>query len=97
LKRTLIIDSAGSFYAVRRASVQPLKAPLGKSDADDRDLEGSTLYHCIECGEDHLVREIAGRAKDYKSIGLRGVHETSSFLGSRLFLMAAAFGTQFRS
>ena len=65
MERTAVIDAPRSLNAVRYAFVQTLHTPLGESDADDRDLEGPSLHHRIECRKSHLVGEIARHAEEH--------------------------------
>jgi hypothetical protein len=64
LKYTLVIDSAGSLYAVGDAPVEALQTPVRKSYADYRYFERASLHHRIQCREDHFVGEIACDTED---------------------------------
>ena len=68
LKSAFVIDSARSLDAVSRTLVQALQTPLWKGDADHRNFECASLYHCIECREDHFVGQIARHAEDHQRI-----------------------------
>lgn len=65
VERALVVDPTGSLDAVRHAFAQTRQTPLRESDADYGDLEIATLRHRIECGEDHLVGEIARHSEEH--------------------------------
>ena len=47
MKCPLVIDSAGLLEAVRYSLLQPFECPLGKRNADDRNIEGPAFDHRI--------------------------------------------------
>src|ERR1700739_568803 len=80
LEGTLVVNPARLPDAVRHSFLQTLQRPLRKCDAYDGTVEHSAVDHRIECGEDHLVSEIARYAINHKSIGMRSAHEPPFFL-----------------
>jgi len=68
---TLVIDLVRSLDAVRHAFAQTLKTPLCEGDGDYRDLEDASLRHRIECGEDHLVGELACYTEKHQRVRVR--------------------------
>ena len=76
----LVIDPARSLDAVGNAFVQLRQTPLGEGDADDRDLEITSLHHGIERREDHLVGEIARHTEEHQRVGTGGGHQAPTSL-----------------
>ena len=78
----LVIDPARSLDAVRHAFVQTRQTPLREGDADDRDLQGASFRHRIECREDHLVGEIARHTEEHQRVRTGGGHQAPPFLAA---------------
>jgi hypothetical protein len=51
-----------------------VKAPPGLGDADHRHVEVAAPDHRLECGEDLLGGEVAGRAEEDQGIRVLAIH-----------------------
>ena len=58
--------------AFARARLELLERPVGSGDAHDRDVEVAAARHGQQGGEDLLVDEVAGRAKENERVGPSG-------------------------
>ena len=56
------------FEAVVSARPESLQIPKGFGDADYRNVQMTSLNHCLQSGKYLFVSEIAGGAKEYKRI-----------------------------
>jgi hypothetical protein len=80
MKRPLVIDPTRSLYAICHAFPQTRQTPFREGDTDYRDFEGTSFRHCIECGKDHFVGEIARHTEEHKRIRTGGSHQAASFV-----------------
>src|SRR6185437_1935739 len=67
------------FDAVCRAGAQLIDAPAGFRDSDDRVIDALIGHETQERREDLLESEIAGSAEEHQSVGLGGLHRSSSW------------------
>src|ERR1039457_2334834 len=67
-ERLFVIDSTRTLNTVRHPIVQALHTPLWKCDADNWNLQGPSLYHCIEGRKDHFVGQITRHTEDHQRI-----------------------------
>lgn len=69
-----VIDAARSLDAVLHAFAQLRETPFRGGDADDRDVENTSLRHRVERREAHLVGEIPRHTEEHQRVGLSTVH-----------------------
>src|SRR5208282_1762317 len=60
--------------AIVSPRLQLLQVPPSLGNADDRYIEMTALYHCLQRGKNLLVREVPGCTEENKRIGMRIIH-----------------------
>jgi len=79
-ERALVADAASVLLdPVAGAVAELLDGPIGRGDADDRDVERPPLRHVVERGEDLLVREVARHSEERDRVGGYGLGHGCSY------------------
>ena len=81
------VDAAVLDDALAGTGAELIDVPARLGDADHRHIQAARFGECLERGENLLVRQITGGAKEHEGIGMGRVHQCGSLL-SALFDMS---------